>query len=423
MRNITVLFCALCFTILGYSQEILIHKKQKQISVKFRLNYVDSSGEYSPFSGVSSFKENAFSDPLKLGIDYRLNELFSVGLDAGFNKWKESSAVIDKKNILGDQNYFSLDAGMSIYIDEAFNWFLNADWLDVYLNGGVGYFKVTEGAFSGNFGGGVNTWLSKKIALNFELLSKFSLDSSPARYESNHFQVSAGLVFRLSRKDSDDDGVIDSVDKCPKLFGIKANKGCPEDYHSKNAQRVKVNLDDTLQQKRGVIFDEQVLKDIHIELKESRQELGKLNKKLGKSILKDSLLGASTIETSLKNESLYSEYSDYLLAISRKISFKKGNYNFSQDSYHNMKSLLNFILKFPKTRFRIEGHTDSVGEFQQNRVLSKMRANSVRNYLIEGGVNPDNIITLGYGELYPIASNLTVEGQKKNRRVDILFID
>lgn len=191
MKTIT-LFCMLFFYVFSQAQ------KDNAFLVKFGVNYVDSSGESNPFIGASSFKENAFSAPLKLGVEYRLSELVSFGLDGSLNKWKAPDAVIDRYNILEDQNYFALDAKINLYADEAFNWFVNADWLDVYLNGGLGYFKVTEGGMSGNLGAGANVWVSKNVGLNFEGAAKFVLKSNPARYESNHFLLSMGLVFKLS---------------------------------------------------------------------------------------------------------------------------------------------------------------------------------------------------------------------------------
>ena len=68
----------------------------------------------------------------------------------------------------------------------------------------------------------------------------------------------------------------------------------------------------------------------------------------------------------------------------------------------------------------VEGHTDSVGTDAYNMKLSERRANTVREELIEHGVAPSRITTIGYGETRPIASNDTAEGRAQNRRVVII---
>ncbi|MDW3194556.1 MAG: OmpA family protein [Cytophagales bacterium] len=65
------------------------------------------------------------------------------------------------------------------------------------------------------------------------------------------------------------------------------------------------------------------------------------------------------------------------------------------------------------------GHTDNVGSDEANQQLSQARVNSVRNYLIEKGINGQRIDAVGYGETLPVASNETEEGRQKNRRVEL----
>ncbi len=69
----------------------------------------------------------------------------------------------------------------------------------------------------------------------------------------------------------------------------------------------------------------------------------------------------------------------------------------------------------------IEGHTDSRGNEEQNQLLSKQRADTVRDYLIGLGVKPERITTVGYGETRPVATNDTPEGRANNRRVEIVI--
>lgn len=66
----------------------------------------------------------------------------------------------------------------------------------------------------------------------------------------------------------------------------------------------------------------------------------------------------------------------------------------------------------------LTGHTDAIGSEQYNLGLSQRRADAVRNYLVEKGVNPAIITAKGEGISYTF-DNATAEGRAKNRRVDI----
>jgi OOP family OmpA-OmpF porin len=67
---------------------------------------------------------------------------------------------------------------------------------------------------------------------------------------------------------------------------------------------------------------------------------------------------------------------------------------------------------------KLGGHTDNIGSDDANMKLSKNRAESVKDYLINQNVNNGKIEAVGYGELQPIATNKTAEGRQKNRRVE-----
>jgi outer membrane protein OmpA-like peptidoglycan-associated protein len=78
---------------------------------------------------------------------------------------------------------------------------------------------------------------------------------------------------------------------------------------------------------------------------------------------------------------------------------------------------------------RIEGHTDSIGGASYNLKLSKERAASVRQYLIDRGIAADRLTSEGYGESQPIAANNkpngadNPSGRAKNRRVELEVVN
>ena len=66
----------------------------------------------------------------------------------------------------------------------------------------------------------------------------------------------------------------------------------------------------------------------------------------------------------------------------------------------------------------IEGHTDSRGSVELNNALSQARADSVRGYLIDNGVDAERISAKGFGSAQPIADNNTIGGRQANRRIE-----
>ena len=79
------------------------------------------------------------------------------------------------------------------------------------------------------------------------------------------------------------------------------------------------------------------------------------------------------------------------------------------------------LAKYNRTLVNITGHTDNVGTAAYNQDLSERRARAVASVLTDGGVSPYRIVAFGRGEDQPIATNLTAEGRRQNRRVEIII--
>lgn len=85
--------------------------------------------------------------------------------------------------------------------------------------------------------------------------------------------------------------------------------------------------------------------------------------------------------------------------------------------------LANFLTQFPDRKLLIEGYTDSVGGDAYNQSLSERRAQSVRDALVQRGVDTSRITARGYGKAHPVADNASPEGRAMNRRVEIVIAD
>ena len=93
------------------------------------------------------------------------------------------------------------------------------------------------------------------------------------------------------------------------------------------------------------------------------------------------------------------------------------------ESKGDLNNLINLLKQNPTMRIEIRGHTDSKGSDEYNIVLSRNRAKAVLNYLInQGGIEKDRLVSYGYGERMPIASNATDEGRQMNRRVEFKIL-
>lgn len=82
-----------------------------------------------------------------------------------------------------------------------------------------------------------------------------------------------------------------------------------------------------------------------------------------------------------------------------------------------------FLRESPDRQVRIEGHTDSTGPAEYNQQLSRQRAQSVADAMVDRGISGARMTVVGYGESRPVASNDTETGRQQNRRVEFLILD
>ncbi len=104
----------------------------------------------------------------------------------------------------------------------------------------------------------------------------------------------------------------------------------------------------------------------------------------------------------------------------RGVNFKTASAELLEESYYVLEQVYNSLEAYPNVKIEIAGHTDNVGNAQDNLVLSYQRAKSVMDYLIMRGISPDRMVAKGYGKERPVTSNGTAEGRATNRRVEII---
>lgn len=80
------------------------------------------------------------------------------------------------------------------------------------------------------------------------------------------------------------------------------------------------------------------------------------------------------------------------------------------------------LKRYRQTNIMISGHTDNRGRDEQNRKISKERASTIKQLLIQQGISAARLETWGLGSISPIADNTTEEGRLKNRRVEFVVL-
>lgn len=104
------------------------------------------------------------------------------------------------------------------------------------------------------------------------------------------------------------------------------------------------------------------------------------------------------------------------------LHFETGKAIIQPESIPQLKELANYLLRKKELGIAIGGHTDNVGDANQNLTLSQQRADAVKNYLIGQGIAVSRIRTKGFGSTRPIADNSTANGRAQNRRTEVSVI-
>jgi outer membrane protein OmpA-like peptidoglycan-associated protein len=110
-----------------------------------------------------------------------------------------------------------------------------------------------------------------------------------------------------------------------------------------------------------------------------------------------------------------------LVANMSDVLFRSGSYELLPGARESLAKVSGIVLAYPSLHVAIEGHTDSVGSDEYNQQLSERRAQAVRDYFVQQGINSSAVEARGYGKTEPIASNDTVEGRAQNRRVELIL--
>jgi outer membrane protein OmpA-like peptidoglycan-associated protein len=103
------------------------------------------------------------------------------------------------------------------------------------------------------------------------------------------------------------------------------------------------------------------------------------------------------------------------------VTFAFNKYDIQPRFFGVLDAVSQTLARFPASYVDVNGHTDAVGSFSYNQILSERRADSVADFLAAREVNPARLHVEGFGKTEPVASNATIAGRAANRRVEIIL--
>lgn len=208
-------------------------------------------------------------------------------------------------------------------------------------------------------------------------------------------------------KDSDGDTFMDSVDKCPEVPGV-APDGCPPKDRDRDGFLDEV---DACPEEPGVAPDGCPLRDTDAD-----------------GILDPDDKCVNEPETRNGFEDVDGCPDELPQAVAKftgvikGIFFATGKDVIRKQSVKTLNEAAKIFVEYREVKVEISGHTDNVGKDDYNRDLALRRAESVKRYLAEKGVDASRITTRGAGPDEPIADNTNARGRARNRRIEFKIV-
>jgi outer membrane protein OmpA-like peptidoglycan-associated protein len=108
--------------------------------------------------------------------------------------------------------------------------------------------------------------------------------------------------------------------------------------------------------------------------------------------------------------------------IMRGLQFQNNTAELTFDSFQWLDCIVKTLKEYPEIEIEVRGYTDAMGNFSRSMQLSQMRAESVRQYIVNQGIESQRVRAAGFGPGSPIADNRTAAGRAQNRRIEIVRI-
>ena len=420
-------------------------------SAPFKSNYTRTSLQFVLDIGRLTQFEN-FSEKVSL--------LFHSG---GGMSWLSSKVNPDTDNMLnfmfGFAPQYKINERFSITTDVSFVWHIYQQYTwDMYSS----VFKRGFDGFYANGTIGLNYYLGKnKTHMDWAFTPCFpdmsylevenrNLDSLNKKLQSNlrdddgdgvanfmddEKETPIGNIVNkrgvsLKNIDTDGDGVSDYIDKCEDIPGAKENEGCPQDLliALKNNEKDRIisenhngnnnsgqNGNNNLGQNGNNNSGQNGNNNVGQNGNNNSGQNG--NNNVGQN-------GNNNVGQNGNNN--VNQNNQVLTSKDGLTSLTDINFNLNESKIKpNFYAVLNEVVALlkanPNSKIVLEGHTDSSGEDDFNKLLSEKRTQSIRAYLLANGVDPNRVLFGSFGESKPKFLNTTTNGRSLNRRVEVYF--
>jgi len=209
--------------------------------------------------------------------------------------------------------------------------------------------------------------------------------------------------------DSDGDGVFDYLDKCPntpkEAAGTVDQNGCPKDTDGDGVPDYLDKCPNTPKEVKGRVDKNGCPLDTD-----------------GDGILDylDNCPKIAGVKTNHGCPEVKPEVKALFKKALQGIQFESGKYVIKPVSFKLLNQIAVTLIKNPTYIIEVQGHTDNVGKPANNLTLSDKRAEAVKDYMINAGVDAKRLSSHGYGDTVPVTSNATAKGKALNRRVEFV---
>ncbi|OQP52596.1 hypothetical protein A4H97_25060 [Niastella yeongjuensis] len=421
---------------LFFQPGIIFSNKGRKFARSYDMNSVKGDTLYYS----NNFYTNYIDMPLNLAVKLRLNRksrfLISAGpylsfFYSGKDSWEKRDTIMRY-----NQDESSIQVGKNDNSVKTFDIGVNArvgfELGNVLLTGFIsqGLTNFYNASYSGTFkhqviGASLGLWLSKRVVASNDKDRDGVPDKADACPDVPGSAKAGGCP------DKDGDGVADAVDKCPDQAGLARDRGCP--IFDRDNDSVLDDVDQCPDVAGTFKYHGCPIPDTDGDGINDETDL--CPDKAGPAEFNGCPIPDSdgdgvndkddkcpTIAGSITNKGcpdIKKEIVEKVNYAAKKIFFITGSEKIAAESYSALNGVVAILRGDTTLKLVIEGHTDNVGKPANNQILSQKRADAVKNYLVQKGLDASRLEARGYGQDKPVADNSTPEGKAANRRVEL----